>query len=327
LLTKQVAGAIWGAGGGVWRVADLVIHASGTDENRVAAVQRNLRDFLGLALLAPSLLFLAVFTYWPSIQVLWQSFNVGARRAPTALGIGNYRQILADPAFRRALWNNLEYAVGTIAPSLVLALAFALVLSKSTSVNAVLRSIFFLPVLIPLVAAASVFLFIFLPGVGLLDHYLARIGVQGANWLGDPDVALYSIMALTVWKNAGYYMLFFLAGLQAIPPEAYEVTRLDGASSWQQLVYVTLPYLRPTLAFVLVIAIIGVITQVDHVFILTKGGPSDSTNLLLFYVYQQAVERYDLGKAAAATVMMLALLLALTGASLRRVELDTGADR
>jgi sn-glycerol 3-phosphate transport system permease protein len=175
-------------------------------------------------------------------------------------------------------------------------------------------------VLIPLVAAASVFLFVFLPGVGLLDYYLARLGVQGANWIGDPDIALYSIMGLTVWKNAGYYMLFFLAGLQAIPPEAYEITYLDGASPWQRLRYVTLPYLRPTLAFILVIGLLGVITQVDHIFVLTKGGPSDSTNLLLFYIYQQAVERYDPGKAAAATVVMLALLLALTAASLRRME-------
>lgn len=309
-------------------MAQLVIHAADAGESGVGVVRRHLRDYLGLALLGPSLLFLAAFTYWPSAQVLWQSFNVGARREPAALGVRNYQLILADPAFRRALWNNLEYAAGTIVPSLGLALGFALVLNKSTRVNAVLRSVFFLPVLIPLVAAASVFLFIFLPGVGLIDHYLARIGVQGANWLGDPDVALYSIMALTVWKNAGYYMLFFLAGLQAIPPEAYEITYLDGASSWQRLRYVTLPYLRPTLAFVLVIAILGVITQVDHVFILTKGGPSDSTNLLLFYVYQQAVERYDLGKAAAATVVMLALLLALTGAALRRVEHDVeAADR
>jgi sn-glycerol 3-phosphate transport system permease protein len=107
---------------------------------------------------------------------------------------------------------------------------------------------------------------------------------------------------------------------QRARPEAYEITHLDGASAWQRLRYVTLPYLRPTIAFVLVIAILAVITQVDHVFILTKGGPSDSTNLLLFYVYQQAVERYDPGKAAAATVVILALLLALTAISLRRVE-------
>src|ERR1700674_2233740 len=204
-------------------MAQLAIHASGAGERRADGTRRRLRDFLGLALLGPSLIFLAAFTYWPSAQVLWQSFNVGARRERFSLGIGNYQQILADPAFRRAFWNNLTYAAGTIVPSLMLALAFALTLNNSTRVNAILRSIFFLPVLIPLVAAASVFLFMFLPGVGLIDYYLAKIGVQGANWLGDPDVALYSITVLTVWKNAGYYMLFFLAGLQAIPPEAYEI--------------------------------------------------------------------------------------------------------
>jgi sn-glycerol 3-phosphate transport system permease protein len=259
--------------------------------------------------------------------VLWQSLHAGSRPLGGTFGLANYQALVSDPSFRRALLNNLAYAVGTIVPSLVLALFFALVLAQSTRLNAMLRAVFFLPVLIPLVAAASVFLFIFLPGVGLLDYYLAKLGLQGANWIGDPDIALYSIMGLTVWKNAGYYMLFFLAGLQAIPPEAYEVTLLDGASAWQRLRYVTLPYLRPTLAFVLVIGLIGMITQVDHIFILTKGGPSDSTNLLLFYVYQQAVERYDPGKAAAATVVMLALLLALTAVSLRGAERGGGDER
>jgi sn-glycerol 3-phosphate transport system permease protein len=301
-------------------MVQLAIRATATDERETKRVPWRLRDLLGLSLIAPSLLLLSLFTYWPSLQVMWQSLISGGRRETPSFGLRNYQLILADPAFRRALANNLAYAAGTIVPSLVLALSFALALNKSTRVNAALRSIFFLPVLIPLVAAASVFLFVFLPGVGLLDYYLAKLGVQGANWLGDPDVALYSITALTVWKNAGYYMLFFLAGLQAIPPEAYEITHLDGATWWQRLRYVTLPYLRPTLAFVLVTAILAAVTQVDHIFILTKGGPSDSTNLLLFYVYQQAVERYDPGKAAAATAVMLALLLALTGASLRGLE-------
>jgi sn-glycerol 3-phosphate transport system permease protein len=301
-------------------MAELVIHMAGAGGGSVHVPRWRLRNLLGLALLSPSLLFLAVFTYWPTAQVLWQSVHAGPRSQAASLGLRNYQALIADPAFRRALWNNLVYAAGTIVPSLLLALGLALTLAHSTRLNGVLRSVFFLPVLIPLVAAASVFLFIFLPGVGLLDYYLAKLGVQGANWIGDPDIALYSIMGLTVWKNAGYYMLFFLAGLQAIPPEAYEITYLDGASPWQRLRYVTLPYLRPTLAFILVIGLLGVITQVDHIFVLTKGGPSDSTNLLLFYIYQQAVERYDLGKAAAATVVMLALLLALTAASLRRME-------
>jgi len=300
-------------------MAELVVQMADAGVSRVRVARRRARHFLGLALLSPSLVFLAAFTYWPTAQVIWQSLYAGSRRAGT-FGLGNYQALAADPAFRRALSNNAAYAVGTIVPSLVLALAFALTLVHSTRLNALLRSIFFLPVLIPLVAAASLFLFIFLPGVGLLDYYLAKLGVQGANWLGDPDVALYSIIGLTIWKNAGYYMLFFLAGLQAIPPEAYEVALLDGATMWQRLRFVTLPYLRPTLAFVLVIGLLGVITQVDHIFILTKGGPSDSTNLLLFYIYQQAVERYDPGKAAAATVVMLALLIALTALSLRRLE-------
>jgi sn-glycerol 3-phosphate transport system permease protein len=308
-------------------MAELVVRMARADGDRVHVPRWRPRNLLGLALLSPSLVFLVVFTYWPTAQVLWQSLHAGSPPQGAAFGLANYQALVSDSSFRRALWNNLAYAAGTIVPSLVLALLFALVLARSTRLNAMLRAVFFLPVLIPLVAAASVFLFIFLPGVGLLDHYLAKFGVQGANWIGDPDVALYSIMGLTVWKNAGYYMLFFLAGLQAIPPEAYEVTLLDGASAWQRLRYVTLPYLRPTLAFVLVIGLLGVITQVDHIFILTKGGPSDSTNLLLFYVYQQAVERYDPGKAAAATAVMLALLLALTAASLRRMEhnLEAGA--
>ena len=226
-----------------------------------------------------------------------------------------------------ALFNNLVYAIGTVVPSLVIALALALVLKRSTPVNAFLRSIFFLPVLVPLVAVASLFLFIFLPGVGLIDHYLARLGMQGANWIGDPDIALTSIIGLTIWKNAGYYMLFFLAGLQAIPAEAYETAIIDGASAWQRLRYVTIPYLRPTIAFVFVIALLNVLTQVDHIFVLTKGGPSDSTNLLLFYVYQQAVERYDIGRAAAATIVSLAFLIALTGFSLRRMDFGPEEER
>lgn len=280
------------------------------------------RHMLGVALLAPSLLFLGLFTYWPLAQVAWQSVHQERRGQSTFLGLGNFRALFADAAFQHALVNNLVYAIGTVVPSLVLALAFALALKSSSQVNTLLRSIFFLPVLVPLVAVASLFLFIFLPGVGLIDHYLAKLGIQGANWIGDPDIALYSIMALTVWKNAGYYMLFFLAGLQAIPPEAYEMAVIDGANSRQRLRHVTLPYLRPTIAFVFVIALLNVVTQVDHIFVLTKGGPSDSTNLLLFYIYQQAVEHYDTGKAAAATLISLAFLIAISSVSLRQMDLS-----
>jgi sn-glycerol 3-phosphate transport system permease protein len=273
-------------------------------------------------LLLPSLMALALFTYGPVLQVGWDSLHL--QRSPgaasTFAGSGNFEAVFADPAFRKALLNNLVYAFGTVVPSLVIALGLALALERSVRVNNVLRAAFFLPALIPLIAAASLFLFIFLPSVGLLDFYLGRLMTSPPNWLGDPDIALYSIMALTVWKNAGYYMLFFLAGLQAVPEEAYEAAYLEGATPLQRLRHITLPYLKPTIAFVGVIALLNVVTQVDHVFVLTKGGPSDSTSLLLFYVYQQAVESYDVGKASAATLLSLAALIALTVVSLGTLE-------
>lgn len=281
---------------------------------------------IAFGMLAPSLLFLTLFTYWPVIQVVSQSlFNQQRVGGPQVyVGAANFFKLFADSAFRKALSNNLIYAFGTVIPSLVLALGFAMALARSSRVNALFRALFFLPVLIPLVAAASIFLFIFLPGVGLLDYHLAKLAVSGPNWLGDPDIALYAIMGLTIWKNAGYYMLFFLAGLQAVPADAYEAAILDGAGPWQRLRYVTLPYLKPTIGFVMVIGLLNVVTQVDHVFVLTKGGPSDSTNLLLFYVYQQAVESYDAGKAAAGTLVMLGLLLAISASSLRTLERSFG---
>jgi sn-glycerol 3-phosphate transport system permease protein len=277
-------------------------------------------DPRGYALLAPSLIFLATFTYWPVAQVFWQSLHHQDRGHSLFVGLGNFIAILQDPSFQHALINDLVYAVGTVVPGLILALFFAVAVQQSTWFNALLRSLIFIPVLVPLVAVASLFLFIFLPGVGLLDHYLAMLGVASINWVGDPDIALASIIGLTIWKNAGYYMLFFLAGLQAIPGEAYEIALIEGASPWQRMRYVTLPYLHNSLAFVFIIALLNVVTQVDHIFVLTKGGPSETTNLLLFYVYQQAVEHYDIGKAAAATVVALAFLLALSAVSLRRME-------
>jgi sn-glycerol 3-phosphate transport system permease protein len=270
------------------------------------------------ALLLPSLILLAVFTYLPVLQVAWDSFHLRSKPAApfTFAGLDNYRAIFADKAFTKALVNNLIYALGTLVPSLILALGIAMALAQSSRLNAFLRAAFFLPVLIPLVAAASLFLFIFLPNVGLLDHHIGRFFVKNPNWLGDPDIALWSLIGLTIWKNAGYYMLFFLAGLQSVPPDAYEAAYLDGASPWQRLRYVTLPYLKPTIGFVSVIGLLNIVTQVDHVFVLTKGGPSDSTNLLLFYVYQQAVESYDIGRASAATIVSLAGLLLITLSSL-----------
>jgi sn-glycerol 3-phosphate transport system permease protein len=270
-------------------------------------------------LLLPSLIFLSAFTYGAVGRVIVDAlYQRATPRAPSRfVGLDNVAAVLADPAFTGAVVNNLIYAVGTVVPSMALAFLFALALSRTNAVTSALRAALFLPVLIPMVAASALFLFIFLPNVGLLDHYIGRLLPVLPNWLGDPDIALIAIMVITVWKNAGYYMLFFLAGLQAVPEDAMEAAYLDGAGPWQRLRYIILPELRPTFLFVTVIAGLNAVTQVDQVFVMTQGGPSNSTSLVLFYIYEQAVEHYDVGKASAATLLPLGVLMGLTALSFR----------
>ncbi|HEY6434722.1 MAG TPA: sugar ABC transporter permease [Acetobacteraceae bacterium] len=271
-------------------------------------------------LLAPSLLFLFAFTYWPLIQVLQRSFVDQAFGGAASWGVGNYTRLFADSHFSRASWNNLVYAAATIVPSVILALAFALRLRETTLFTMTLRTLVVLPLLIPLVAAAALFTFVFLPGEGLLDWYLAPLGLRAVNWLGSPTLALGAVAAITVWKNTGYYMLFFLAGLAGVPAELLDAARIDGAGALSRFRHVTLPMLGPTFGFVLPMALANALVQVDQVVTVTQGGPSDSTNLLLYYIYQQAEQNHDAGLAAAATVISVAALLSLTVASLRSME-------
>jgi sn-glycerol 3-phosphate transport system permease protein len=173
----------------------------GIELGRAHALRRRRLRLLPYALLAPSLLFLALFTYLPVVRVTIESLYDkphGTGAAATFVGLGNYARVFADPAFRQAALNNLIYAVGVLVPTLVLALAFALAVQRSTRLSTLLRTVFFFPSLAPLVAAASLFFFIFLPGVGLLDYYLAKLGIRGPNWLGNSDIALWSVIGLTV---------------------------------------------------------------------------------------------------------------------------------
>ena len=284
------------------------------------ARRRSYRWLPIVALLAPSLVFLGLFTYGPVLRVLGESLIVGRFAGEHAVGIDNYHRLFADPHFARAALNNLIYALGTIVPSLVLALALALALRESNRLTALLRTLVVMPLLIPLVAAAALFSFILLPGDGLLDFYLHKLGIGMVNWLGDTDLALGSIIAITVWKNTGYYMLFFLAGLAGVPQDLVDAARIDGAGAWRRLRSIVLPLLGPTFGFVVPIALVNALTQIDHVVTMTQGGPSDATNLLLYYIYQQAAQNYDTGLAAAATVISVAALLSLSLISFRLIE-------
>jgi sn-glycerol 3-phosphate transport system permease protein len=295
--------------------------ALGVGATSLPAARRRPRRWLPAAvLLAPSVAFLGLFTYGPVLRVLGESLMVGRFAGDHAIGLGNYQRLFADAHFARAALNNFVYALGTIVPSLVLALALALALRESSRFTALLRTLVVMPLLIPLVAAAALFSFLLLPGDGLVDFYLHKLGVPMINWLGDTDLALGSVIAITVWKNTGYYMLFFLAGLAGVPQDLIDAATIDGAGAWRRLRGIILPLLGPTFGFVVPIALLNALTQVDHVVTMTQGGPSDATNLLLYYIYQQAAQNYDTGLASAATVISVAALLSLSLISFRLIE-------
>ncbi len=261
-------------------------------------------------LLLPALAFLVAFTHWPAVATLIDSLYSTPRGSHPAhwVGAGNYDAMLHDPVFFQALRNNVVYALVTIPASVVLALTMALAVNRAVPGRAALRMAFFLPTMLPLIAIANIWLFFYTPDYGLLDQVLGALGFGRHNWLGDPALALPSLMAVTIWKEAGFFMIFYLAALQTLPPVLQEAGRLEGASSSYYFRRVTLPLLMPTTLFVLVNAVVNAFRLVDHVVVMTQGGPDNATNLLLYYIYETGFRFQDTSMAAALTVVLLLIL-------------------
>jgi len=278
---------------------------------------------LAYLLILPSLIFLTLFTYYPGLLSLYLSFFALNTANPEKkfVGLANYQRLWHDEIFWQVMRNNLVFALVTIPVSLALALSIAMFVNRKFRLNSLYRVVFFHPTFIPLIAAAALWLFIFVPQYGLLDQYLTRFfKINAIDWLGDPRYALPSVMMLTIWKNAGYFMIFFLAGLQNISTELFEAAAIEGANSWQRFRYIIWPLLSPTTLFVLITAFIGSFQWVDQVWMLTEGGPDNHTNVLLYYIYQNSFRYYDSGYSAVLTVVLLAILLALSLVSFRVLE-------
>lgn len=260
-------------------------------------------------MLLPALLLLAAFTYWPIAGSLWHSLHMQAPGLPsTFAGAEQFTALLDDPVFRQALRNNLWYALVTVPVSVVLALAMALWVNQRYAGRGLLRLAFFTPTVLPMVAAANIWLFFYAPDIGLLNRLLAALGIAGHNWLGDTDTALPALMVVTIWKEAGFFMIFYLAALQSISTELLDAARLESPSAWYRLRRVVLPLLAPTTLFVVVNALINAFKLVDHLFVLTRGGPNNASTLLLYYLYEIAFKFQDASYAGALTVVLLALL-------------------
>jgi len=264
----------------------------------------------GWLLLLPAMAFLALFTHWPVIGTIWDSFHATPRAGRPApwVGLENYQVMLSDEVFWQSLRNNLWYAIGTIPASIALAMLMALWVNSAMRGRTWLRMAFFTPTVLPMIAVANVWLFFYTPQYGLLDQVLGVFGAGGRNWLGSPDTALACVIVVAIWKEAGFFMIFYLAALQAIPPSLAEAAAIEGASRGYYFRRVVFPLLMPTTLFVMINAVINSVRLVDHIFVMTRGGPNNATSLLLYHVYQVGFSFWDTAYAAALTIVLLAVL-------------------
>ncbi|MFN3292185.1 MAG: carbohydrate ABC transporter permease [Gemmobacter sp.] len=273
------------------------------------------RDWLtALVFLAPALILLFTFTHYPAVQTVIDSFwsTPRGRRAAAFVGTANYTRLIEDPIFLRAMTNNAIYAAITIPCSIALALVMALFVEGRIRGRALVRMSFFTPTVLPLIAVANIWLFFFLPGFGLFEQIRGLFGLSPRNWVGTPATALYAISAVTVWSQAGFFMIFYLAALNTIPPSLREAAAIEGCGRWTFFRRVIWPLIMPTTLFVSVNATINAFRTVDHIFVMTQGGPNNASMLLLYYIYDQGFRFWDTAYAATLTVVMVGIL-ALVG--------------
>lgn len=268
------------------------------------------RQVYGWLLLMPAATLLIAFTHYPTGATLVNSFfsSGTATRPSKFVGIENYELLATDEVFWKVVGNNIWYAVGTIPASIAIAIIMALWVNARIPGRALVRMAYFTPTVLPMIAVANIWLFFYTPEIGLLDQVAALFGLPGHNWLGDPDTVLACIIVMTIWKEAGFFMIFYLAALQSLPPELDEAARIEGASRWYYFRRVMFPLLMPTTLFVLINAVINSFKLVDQLFILTKGGPDNASSLLLYYIYEVAFSFFDESYAATLTVVLLAAL-------------------
>ena len=273
----------------------------------------------GWLFLAPALVLIGLFFFLPVLAALVLSFTdydiyaLGDAANARWVGLDNYLRLLRTPLFWTALQNTFYFALVGGPLSIAVSLAAALLVNaKLVRFKGFFRTVYFIPFVTTLVAVAIVWRYLYHPQYGPLNRMLAALGVDPVDWLGDPRWAMPAIILLAVWKNFGYAMLIFIAGLQAIPEELYEAAHLDGASAWQRFRHVTIPMLGPTLLFVSVITMIGYFQLFAEPYVMTQGGPLRATTSVVLMMYEEGFRWWRMGFAAAVAFVLFLVILAAT---------------
>jgi multiple sugar transport system permease protein len=265
--------------------------------------------------LAPCLLGLIIFTYLPVIASLGLSFSYwNLLGVPRWVGLENYATVLHDPLFWKSFGTTCGFVLISGVIELVISLMLAVWLNRAVRGQAFFRMAYFLPYITPMVSVSLVWGWLYDPSYGLINWALQQAHLIGKPipWLYDPKTALWAVIILRVWKDIGYNMLIFLAGLQAVSPSLYESAHLDGAGSWRMFWRITLPMITPTLFFVGIMTLINGFQTFDSVYLLTQGGPEHSTELLVYWMFKNAFEFYKIGPASAIAYILFVVILLLT---------------
>jgi len=272
--------------------------------------------------LLPSAIFLITFTYYPIFRSFYLSFFEHDlwMPEPQFAGFDNYVQLFNDTLFMRVIRNNIIYLIGTIPVVIILSLFIAILINERTKFREFYEAAAFSPTLIPMAAAAMLWVFLYNPNIGIINRVLRIFGHPGRAWINSSSTALGSLMVVMIWKNIGYFVILFLAGLQNVNQSLYESAKINGANWLQKHRYITIPLITPTLLFVIIVNIIESFRVFDIVHIMTQGGPANATNVFVYYIYQQTFRYWNLGLGNALTALLVIILFAIIIAVMRALR-------
>ena len=274
--------------------------------------------------LMPALMLLTLFSLYPTIRLIFDSFfmwdGMGDR---LFVGLQNYSDLLHDKEFWQTVKNSIVFIVGSVPTGMAISLIMALLIQKHILGRDFFRTVFFAPVVTSLVAAGMIFVWLLNYDFGILNLLLVKLGFQKIPWLISEKYAMFSVIVMTIWKDAGYNMILFLAGLNGISSTYYEAARIDGASRWQTFWKITWPLLMPTTFFILVVRIIFSFRTFEQIYAMTKGGPVGSTTVFIYYIYEKAFRYFEIGYASAAAILLLAIVLVMTYLQFKVVKYES----
>ncbi len=291
--------------------------------SRPRASAREWRErLLFLLLIGPNVLLLAAFTFWPMIYNAYLSTISWNFLSPIRrfVGLRNYETVLSSEIFRIVLINTAVFTVVSVAATMILGLGLALLLNQPLRWRDGARAVLFTPTVLSGAAIAIVWIYIFDPRFGLLAQILGWFGILSPNWLADPNWAMTALLIVYIWKNTGYAVVIYLAGLQTIDRTLYEAARIDGAGPWGQFWHVTLPGLSPIIFFLLVTSVLACFQAFDIIRVMTDGGPVNATNMLVYHLYERGFIQSQAGPAGVVAMVMFVLMLILTLLQLRFLE-------